>query len=61
MTVVGRYETPGRLRDAPEGSPFYEAWHRVVGDLTADRVVLSGAGHSVDPRRFRSTSATGAR
>lgn len=49
MTVVAPFETPGRLRDAPAGSPFYAAWHRVVGELIADRVALSGPGQSVDP------------
>jgi len=27
MALVTRFDTPGRLRDVPESSPFYDAWH----------------------------------
>jgi hypothetical protein len=32
MALVTRFETPGRLRDFPDSSPFYDAWHT---DLSA--------------------------
>lgn len=49
MAVVTRFETPGRLRDLPEGSPFYAAWHVKVKSLIEDRVAMSGPGRAVDP------------
>jgi hypothetical protein len=30
MALVTRYDTPARLRDVAEGSPFYDAWHEYV-------------------------------
>jgi len=30
MALVTRFETPGRLRDLPDSSPFYAAWHSKV-------------------------------
>lgn len=40
MPFVTRFDTPGSLRDAPEGSPFYDAWHDYIKGL----IGLSGAG-----------------
>jgi hypothetical protein len=31
MALVTRFDTPGRLRDLPESSPFYADWHATVG------------------------------
>jgi hypothetical protein len=33
MALVTRFDTPGKLRDLPDSSPFYAAWHKEVGDL----------------------------
>ena len=30
MALVTRYDTPAGLRDVPEGSSFYDAWHEFV-------------------------------
>jgi hypothetical protein len=49
MPFVARFDTPGSLRDAPDGSPFYDAWHRYVAGLI-DRVTPgSGGGEFFDP------------
>lgn len=33
MPLLPRFDTPGRLRDFPAGSPFYDRWHDVVNGL----------------------------
>jgi hypothetical protein len=43
------FDTPGSLRDAPAGSPFYAAWHRRVAGLLKSRVPGSGTGEFFDP------------
>src|SRR3954454_9425554 len=35
MAKVIRYDTPASLRDVPEGSPFYDDWHRYVNDAVS--------------------------
>ena len=40
MALVTRFDTPGSLRDLPDGSPFYDAWHRTIDGL------ISPPGHS---------------
>ncbi len=45
MAVVTRYETPAALRDVPEGSGFYDAWHTVVDDA----VSVPAASPWIDP------------
>jgi hypothetical protein len=35
MALVTRFETPGRLRDLPESSPFYAAWHQIASSVIA--------------------------
>lgn len=36
MALVTRYDTPAGLRDVPEGSSFYDAWHEFVnGQVSA--------------------------
>jgi hypothetical protein len=49
MSLVTRFETPGSLRDAPDGSPFYARWHGVVDALIEPSTPLSGSGRYVDP------------
>ena len=51
MPLVARFDTPGSLRDAPDGSAFYDAWHRIVAGLLKDRVQGSGSGEFFDPSR----------
>jgi len=47
-----RFETPGGLRDAPSGSPFYDAWHNTVDGLIGDgRVGSGGVGELYNPTR----------
>lgn len=36
MALVTRYDTPAGLRDVPEGSPFYDAWHEFVNGEVSD-------------------------
>ncbi|MGH3693897.1 MAG: hypothetical protein ACRDRX_07900 [Pseudonocardiaceae bacterium] len=36
MTLVTRYDTPAGLRDVPEGSSFYDAWHGFVNGEVSD-------------------------
>lgn len=45
------FDAPGRLRDLPPGSPFYDAWRTVLDGLMTTRVPLSGPGFSVDPSK----------
>jgi hypothetical protein len=35
MPLLDRYDTPAGLRDAPEGSGFYRAWHEEVSMLVS--------------------------
>ena len=44
MTLLTRYDTPAGLRDVPDDSPFYDAWHDTVAGL-----VSGGGGHWFDP------------
>ena len=46
-----RFDTPGRVRDVPEGSTFYDDWHRTVERLGATSTAVSGSGRYVDPSR----------
>ena len=54
-----RFDTPARLRDVPEGSPFYDRWHRTIDGLLATSTQVSGSGRYVDPsKRDVEVSAT---
>lgn len=47
-----RFETPGNLRDAPPGSPFYDAWHRRIDGLIRDgKMGSGGVGEFYNPAR----------
>jgi hypothetical protein len=46
------FDTPGSLRDAPDGSPFYAAWHKRVAGLLKSRVPGSGSGEFFDPSQW---------
>ena len=50
-TRVARFETPARLRDAADGSAFFERWHRVVEGLIVTSTSVSGTGRYVDPSK----------
>lgn len=52
MAFVTRFDTPGPLRDAPGGSPFYDDWHRRVADLLDPIAPGSGGGEFFDPSEF---------
>ncbi len=58
MPLVTKFDTPGSLRDAPDGSPFYDRWHRVVDALIAPSTPLSGSGRYVDPSTVDVTGGT---
>lgn len=49
MGLVGKFDTPGSLRDVPAGSPLYDRWHATIGALIARSTSLSGSGVYVDP------------
>jgi hypothetical protein len=36
MALVARYDTPAGLRDVPEDSSFYDAWHEFVNGKVSD-------------------------
>lgn len=47
-----RFDTPGGLRDAPAGSPFYDAWHSTVDGMIGDgRAGSGGVGEFYNPTR----------
>jgi hypothetical protein len=52
MPLVDRYETPGRLRDAPDGSGFYGAWSDLVAGLVWDATRGAGGGELFDATVF---------
>lgn len=49
--MLTRFDTPGAVRDLPEGSPFYDSWHALVDRLVATSTRVSGPGEYVDPSR----------
>jgi hypothetical protein len=49
MADVSRFDTPGSLRDLPEGAPFYAAWHKTIADLISKTTAGSGGGEFFDP------------
>src|SRR4051794_38117505 len=57
MPLVARFDTPGSLRDAPPGSPFYDAWHRRVAGLLEQRRPVNG-GEFVDPSEVSLTTVS---
>lgn len=47
-----RFDTPGRLRDAPAGSLFYDEWHRRIDRMIAGgRLGPGGVGEFYNPTR----------
>ncbi|MDQ4025873.1 MAG: hypothetical protein M3217_10360 [Actinomycetota bacterium] len=57
MPFVTRFDTPGSLRDAPDGSPFYDRWHGVIEGLIAGVTPGSGGGEFFDPSESDFTPA----
>jgi hypothetical protein len=49
MPFVTRFDTPGRLRDLPAGSRFYDEWHELVAEIINARTPASGSGVFFDP------------
>lgn len=45
VALVSRYDTPAGLRDLPEGSTFYDAWH----DFVNGEVSATFGGPWIDP------------
>lgn len=48
MTLLTRFDTPGRLRDLPESSPFYDAWHQKISDMITNKA-QSALLNALDP------------
>jgi hypothetical protein len=48
MALLTRFDTPGRLRDLPESSPFYASWHQAVSDMI-DSEAASGLLNALEP------------
>lgn len=57
MPFVAEFDTPGSLWDAPDGSPFYDRWHRVIDGVIRASAPLSGSGRYVDPSTADLTGA----
>lgn len=57
MPFVRRFDTPGSLRDAPPGSPFYDDWHHYVAGLCAHVTPGSSGGEFFDPSESDFTPA----
>lgn len=57
MPLVTRFQTPGSLRDAPDGSPFYDDWHRYLAGLIARITSGSSGGEFFDPSESDFTPA----
>ncbi|MBW3607654.1 MAG: hypothetical protein KY463_04760 [Actinobacteria bacterium] len=49
MAFVTRFDTPGRLRDAPAASPFYESWHERVAGIIRPRAPGRASRSFFDP------------
>jgi hypothetical protein len=49
VALIGRFDTPGSLRDLPAGHPFYARWHELVAGLIPDLKVGNPSGAFVDP------------
>lgn len=49
MPFVTKFDTPGSLRDAPPGSPFYDDWHAYVSGLIARVSPGMDGGEFFDP------------
>jgi hypothetical protein len=49
MTVVTLFDTPGRLRDLPESSPFYASWHKTVSDMIDSEAASALASQDEPP------------
>jgi hypothetical protein len=53
MALVDRFDTPGSLRDLPDGHQFYDHWHDAVADLIAPDVSVGRPrGEFFDPSVF---------
>lgn len=44
MSLLGRFDTPGNLRDAPVGSGFYDQWHKFVSDQISKTTMGDNGG-----------------
>lgn len=57
MAFVTRFDTPGSVRDAPPGSPFYDEWHEYVSGLLNPVTPGSNGGEFFDPSKSDFTPA----
>jgi hypothetical protein len=60
MPIIDRHDTPGGLRDLPEGSSFYDRWHEYIDDRLNASTPGGGGGEfydahevNVDPVGYR--------
>jgi hypothetical protein len=51
MALLPKFDTPGRLRDFPNGSAFYDRWHNVINDMlgTTPTQGSGGVGEFYNP------------
>jgi hypothetical protein len=49
MPIITRHDTPAGLRDLPESSNFYEAWHKYIDEKLQANTPGSGGGEFYDP------------
>ncbi|HEY7876246.1 MAG TPA: hypothetical protein VIG64_14115 [Actinomycetota bacterium] len=52
MADVSQFDTPGSLRDMPDGAPFYRAWHKLVAGKIKSLTGGSGDGEFFDPSQW---------
>jgi hypothetical protein len=49
MALVSRLDTPGSLRDLPDGSPLYDNWHELVSGLINSVAPAARGGDFFNP------------
>ena len=62
VPLLTHYDTPAGLRDVPDGSRFYEAWHQMVNSIVSgspNRQWFDPLGHEADFVASRSLSWMG--
>lgn len=57
MTVLSKFDTPARLRDAPAGSLFYDQWHSFISSQILATTAGDNGGAFYNPHRTDVTVA----
>jgi hypothetical protein len=58
MTLITRFDTPGRLRDLPDTSPFYAEWHNTVSGIIDSGVMTATLDPTPPGSGFYNASVT---